>query len=161
MLTSFENLLSVAFLLVKRVSIKGQLRKLTTVFDTTYVFKFIDSIIAEEHSLKARAGLQALDIVYQIPSQVKFRQWEQTCQILHVGYQVVCKIEHPQICQMVNVLNARNFIAVEVKDIKFGQTLQISDLLYVVLAKHQHSKSGNRVQVRNFLNLVVIQIQEN
>lgn len=43
---SLEHLLCIALLLVKRVTVQGQLRKLAAVFDALDVFKFIDSIIA-------------------------------------------------------------------------------------------------------------------
>ncbi len=56
---------------------------------------------------------------------------------MNVGYQVVRKVEHPEVCEVVDVLDPWNFIGVEVQYIKLRQVLKVADILDIVLTKHK------------------------
>jgi len=53
--------------------------------------------------------------------------------------QVVGQVEHTKLTEMVDIFNFRDFVGMQVQNIKFGKVLEISNSFDIVLTKHKHS----------------------
>lgn len=123
--------------------------------------ELLDPVVRQEDPLEPGTVLETVHRFDQVPPQIQLGQRDQAVQVLNSRYQVVSKVQHSQLRQVIDVFNFCDLIRVEVEYVQLIQVLQVPNSLYVILTQHEYSQSWDRVQVCYLFDLVIIEVKEN
>ena len=90
--TGDEAELKVAFQVVYRIPVKGQLLQLRCIFQTADVIEFFDAVVRQEDPLQAGTVLESVHRLNQVSPQVQLSKRDQTVQVLYSSDKVIGEI---------------------------------------------------------------------